>query len=44
MVYPEGGGFLYQATPDAILQHPDHPLYLLIGIAISNSDVVVYNP
>ena len=41
MVSPEGGGLLYQATPDAVLQCPDYPLNLPIGFAYANGDVVV---
>ena len=41
MVCPEGCGGLGQAVPDTILKHPNCPLYLPIGITISNGDMVM---
>ena len=41
MVYLERCGLLCQAMPDTILKCPDYPLYLPIGFAIANGDVVV---
>ena len=41
MVRSEGCKLLHQATPDAILKHPDYPFYLTIGFAVANGDVVV---
>ena len=44
MVCPEGAGLLHQTAMDAVLQHSDCPLYLLLGFAIANGDVVMDNP
>ena len=41
MVCPEGCGCLGQATPDTILEHPDHPFDLPVGLTVTNGDVVV---
>ena len=43
MAYLKRCKLLHQATPDAVLQHPDHPLYLPFGFAIVNGDVVMDN-
>ena len=43
MVCPEGCGRLGQATPDTILEHPDRPFDLPIGLTIANGDVVMDN-
>ena len=43
MVYPEGCGHLGQAMPDTILEHPDHPFDLPIGLTVANGDVVMDN-
>ena len=43
MIYPEGFGPLYQATSGAILKYSDRLLYLPIGFAVANGDVVVDN-
>ena len=43
MVHPEGCGLLGQAMPDTILEHPDHPFYLPIGLTVANGDVVMDN-
>ena len=44
MVCLEGGRLLYQAMPDAVLQCPDCPIYLLVSFAVTNGDVVMDNP
>ena len=44
MVHPEGCRLLCQAMLDAVLECPDCPLYLPIGFALSNGNVVVDNP
>ena len=41
MVYPERCRLLHQVTPDAILKHPNCPLYLPVGFAVANSYAVV---
>ena len=43
MVCPKGCGHFGQAMPDTILEHPDRPFYLPIGLTIANSDVVMNN-
>ena len=43
MVCPKGCGYLGQATPDTILEHPDCQFYLPIGLTVANSDVVMDN-
>ena len=41
MVCPEGCGHLGQAMPDTILQHPDRPFELPVGLTVTSSDVVM---
>ena len=41
MVHPKGCGHLGQAMPDTILERPDHPFYLPIGLTVANNDVVM---
>ena len=41
MVCPEGCRLFHQAMPDAIVKYPDCPLYLPVGFAVANGDVVV---
>ena len=41
MVHLKGCGCLGQATPDAMLEHPDGLFYLPIFLAITNGDVVM---
>ena len=41
MVSPKRCGLLCQAMLDAILKHPDHPFYLLIGFTVANGNLVV---
>ena len=41
MVHSKGCGRLGQATPDTILEHPDHLFYLPVGLTVSNGDVVM---
>ena len=41
MVCPKGYKILCQAALDAIFKHPDYPLYLPVGFAVANSDMVV---
>ena len=43
MVHPKGCWLLHQAVMDAILNHPDCLLYLPVGFAAANGDVVVDN-
>ena len=43
MVSPEGCGHRGQAMPDTILECPDHPFDLPVGLTVANSDVVMYN-
>ena len=43
MVCPKSCRLLYQATPDTILKHPNHPFYLPVGFTVANGDVVVDN-
>ena len=43
MVHLKGCGCLGQATPDTILERPNRPFYLPIGLTVSNSDVVIDN-
>ena len=43
MVHPKGCRRLGQATPDTILEHPDCPFYLPVGLTVANSDVVMDN-
>ena len=41
MVCPKGCRLLCQATSDTILKHPDHLLYLPVGLTVANGDVVM---
>ena len=41
MVCPEVCRLFCQATPDAILENPDHFFYLPTSIAVANGSVVV---
>ena len=41
MVHPKGCRCLGQAMPDTILECPDHPFYLPVGLTVANSDVVM---
>ena len=41
MVCPKGCGCLGQAASDTILECPDHPFYLPIGLTVANGDVVM---
>ena len=41
MVCPKGCRRLGQAAPDTILERPDHPFHLPIGLTIANGDVVM---
>ena len=41
MVHPKGCRRLGQAMLDTILEHPDCPFYLPIGLTVANSDVVM---
>ena len=43
MVCPEGCRHLGQAIPDTILEHPDRPFDLPIGLTVANGDVVMDN-
>ena len=43
MVCPKGCRCLGQAMPDTILEPPDHPFYLPIGLTVANGDVVMDN-
>ena len=43
MVHSKGCGHLGQAAPDTILECPDHPFYLPVGLTVANSDVVMDN-
>ena len=41
MVHPKVCGCLGQAMPDTILEHPDCPFYLPIGLTVANGDMVM---
>ena len=41
MVCPEGCGLFNQAVLDIIPKHADYPLYMPIGFAVANGDVLV---
>ena len=41
MICLKGCGCLGQAMLDTILEHPDHPFYLFIGLTVANGDVVM---
>ena len=41
MVHPKGCRHLGQAVLDTILECPDHPLNLPIGLTVANGDVVM---
>ena len=41
MVCPKGCGHLGQAAPDTILEHPNCPFYLPVGLTVANGDVVM---
>ena len=41
MVRPKSCGGLGEAVPDTILQRPDRPLDLPVGLTVANSDVVM---
>ena len=41
MIHPKGCGCLGQATLDTILEHPDCPFYLPVGLTVANDDVVM---
>ena len=43
MVHPESCGRLGEAAPDTILQCPDRPFDLPVGLTITNNDVVMDN-
>ena len=43
MVCLKGCWHLGQAALDTILEHPDHPFHLPIGLTVANSDVVMDN-
>ena len=40
MVHPKGCGCIGQAMPDTILEYPNQPVYLPIGLTVAKGDVV----
>ena len=43
MIHPESCGGLGEAAPDTVLQRPDRPFDLPVGLTITNGDVVMDN-